>query len=589
MNLKKTIKKPHAAMVVWNYVERGGHVGFKDKKSYDLLISTYSIVSMATSRSKSEPSGSFKVVLAPNKNWVSYITPGSWCAILMSQDEITKEDITRANIKSLRFIGRVESVRVQTSVDQDGVRRTMYFVSGTEWSDVFNSVLHIDNSIREKGNNSALNEIVLMLRAAIYGNSGAPRIFSTTENLRNLLNILGANPGGSYRDHENNINRIAKSVYNFNLPENLSSFLNTGFRDNKNTKNKQEKPRYKTNVFTELVKIKTGSLVRRNGLISEYDNVAGSHGIIDVFSLQGVHSLWEIMLSNSNQAINEMFTEIEWPDDSSPVFTLYNRFKPFCIEGILDDKNKTPITSFFQRLPAYYIDPVNIISINAGTNWRDKINFIELKPLLPLDIVQNYVGRYTHAYDASAFDREGLRPLILGVTQLPININQPKSKEPILWHIVQSWANTMKHWYFNTHRMLNGTIDMVGSDIYIPVGANVYFPLESLFASHNFNTDSAKNKSGNFILAHIESVSHMFSIDSDGKREYRTSISFVRGIVVNGSFMPVGDGGIDYINRPQAQGNNKKQVTSSNSPQQLDSIYSNLPSTISKTNNIKDK
>lgn len=81
----------------------------------------------------------------------------------------------------------------------------------------------------------------------------------------------------------------------------------------------------------------------------------------------------------------------------------------------------------------------------------------------------------------------------------------------------------------------------------------------------------------------------MFSIDSDGKRQYRTSISFVRGIVVNESFMPVGDGGIDYINRPQAQGNNKKQVTSSNSPQQLDSIYSNLPSTISKTNNIKDK
>lgn len=576
----KTIKKPHAAMVIWNYVERGGHKGLKDKKSYDTLISTYSIVAISTNKSKSEPAGRFNAVLAPNKNWVSYITPGSWCVILISQDEIRQEEISRANIKSFRFIGRIESVRVQTSVDQDGTRRTMYFVSGSEWSDVFNSVLHVDNSIREKNNNNDLNEIVLMLRAAIYGNNGAPRLFSTTENLRNLLNILGANPSGSYKKYEGGINRIAKSVYNFNLPDKLASFLNTGFREQKNDKNQQEKPQYKTNVFTELVKLKTGKLVKKNQLFSEYDNSAESHGIIDVFSLQGVHSLWEIMLANSNTTINEMFTEIEWIDEQSPVFTLYNRFKPFCIEGVVQDNEKTSITSFFQRLPAYYIDPINILSINAGTNWRDKINFIEIKPMLQrLEIVENYVGRYTHAFDSSSFDREGLRPLILGVNQLPININKPKSKQVVLWEVVQSWANTMKHWYFNTHRMLNGTIEMVGSDRYIPVGANIFFPLEALFTSQNFNTKTVESKWSNYILAHIESVSHSFSVDSDGKRQYRTTINFVRGIVIDAAFRPVGDGGIDYVNRPQ-----NSKAAGSNNPAQLSSIYENREYTISKKN-----
>ena len=66
----------------------------------------------------------------------------------------------------------------------------------------------------------------------------------------------------------------------------------------------------------------------------------------------------------------------------------------------------------------------------------------------------------------------------------------------------------------------------------------------------NTNTDSIKNRKNNDdnpvkILAHVESISHSFTVGANGERTFRTTINFVRGLVVNENRVPFKDGRID--------------------------------------------
>src|SRR5574343_1830455 len=130
--MKSKIVTPHAAVLVWNYTDRIGTEGMSNNQQSsgvklqheveEKIISTLSCVSIQTNKTKSQPNGTFQLTLAPFRNWVSTITPGSWCAILMSNEPITEKDLKKANPKLLKMIGRVETVRCETKVGDDGAR-----------------------------------------------------------------------------------------------------------------------------------------------------------------------------------------------------------------------------------------------------------------------------------------------------------------------------------------------------------------------------------------------------------------------------------------------------------------------------------
>jgi hypothetical protein len=74
---------PHAGVIIWNYNDRVGADDHGDVNKVDeIIINTTSLMSIATKKNKSTPAGSFEFYLAPTKNWVSIITPGSWCVLL---------------------------------------------------------------------------------------------------------------------------------------------------------------------------------------------------------------------------------------------------------------------------------------------------------------------------------------------------------------------------------------------------------------------------------------------------------------------------------------------------------------------------
>jgi len=196
----------------------------------------------------------------------------------------------------------------------------------------------------------------------------------------------------------------------------------------------------------------------------------------------------------------------------------------------------------FQNIKTHIIDDVTVISVNAGTNWRDKYNFIEIKPQFQdFDIIANWSKQKTQQKDEDAFNREGFRPLIVGTKQFPVSPDAKNFNPDQL----EAWALLMREWFFDTHRLLNGTITMTGSNEYIAVGNNIRFDAGLINPTPNANAAANNAKKNQYVLAHVESVSHNFAVGPDGARVYTTTIQFVRGIYVNQNLQLYGEGKLD--------------------------------------------
>ncbi len=543
------IKTPHAAVLVWNYVDRVGvptgsfdATGVDDligveKENLPVIVSTLSCVSIQTSKSKGQPDGQFNLVLAPYKNWVSTLTTGSWCCIMMSNIPIKEEDLKTANPEQVKMIGRIESVRCETTVDDDGTRKTLYYVSGVDWGTVFNSTLYIDNLIAEPNDPQSLgNGAAVAIRNALFGKNGSPQSFAVVENLTSILGVMGKTVGG-YTEDESKVGRLANAIYEFSIPAEMAKFFNFLDKDGNPITSIEMK---------DLLSLTTGSLKSDD----EYFDHKEAVGFIDPFSLQGTHTLWQILLENSNPALNEMFTDLKWTDEGVQL-KLYNRIRPFSFQGFDPQAGSSDtLRSYFQYVKTHDIDVMEVISVNAGTNWRDKFNFVEIKPQFQeFEIVANWYKRKAQAYDKDSFNREGFRPLIFDTKQFPSKGTATglANDVGIDWDQLEVWTKLLREWYFGTHRMLNGTIVLHGQNEYIGVGNNIKFDIGLINPNPNFNAKLVQKGTvdGVSVLAHVENVSHSFTVSADGARSYRTTIQFVRGIIVNPDGSTFGDGMLD--------------------------------------------
>ena len=90
-----------------------------------------------------------------------------------------------------------------------------------------------------------------------------------------------------------------------------------------------------------------------------------------------------------------------------------------------------------------------------------------------------------------------------------------------------------REWFFNTHRMLNGSMSLIGQSEYMAVGDNIMIDADAIFAGKNANLDHITNRDRAYMLAHIESVSHTATVNDNGARSFMTEVQFVRGIIVD--------------------------------------------------------
>ena len=537
---KQNIVTPHAAVLVWNYVDRIGNEGVqKLDETEKVIISTLSCISIETNKAKSQPNGSFQLVLAPFKNWVSTLTAGSWCCLMMSNEPINEKDLKKANKKHVKMIGKIESVRVATEMQSDGSRRTLYYVSGVDWGHIFNNTVYVDNLIASP--NDPVNQgntVAVALRNTLFGKDGTPKSFAVKDNLRSIVNIFGQSLTGLTKAGTD-INRLATAIYNFRMPRAMVEYFDFKGPDGKISKDMR---------LNKVLNLTTGSLKTYNS----YTDTREAQGFINPFSLQGSHSFWQILLENSNPALNEMFCDMQWDQrdgNNEMALTLFNRIKPFSYKDFSPKAgNVKGPKSFFQNVKINKIDNTRVLSVNAGTNWRDKYNFIEVKPQFQdFIIIANWYKQKSQNFDAKAFEREGFRPMIVDTKQFPTEGNRSNDASSVAvdWNQLEGWTKLLREWYFDTHRMLNGTITIQGTDDYIGVGENIKFDAGLINATPNMNKATVEKGKNLEVLAHVESVNHKFTVAGDGARTYMTTIQFVRGIIVDGDNVRVGEGTLD--------------------------------------------
>jgi hypothetical protein len=517
---------PTAGVVVYNYKDRGGanYISSQDVDKYKI---TGSIISISTSKTKSSPAGTFEIRLAPTRNWVSLISVGSWIEIHMAPHVITSEDLDASSKKTLKMIGVIDSVRVNVSVNQStGARSTEYTLIGRDWGSALESYLYIDSAIVSR-EDDALKKAFKIGYKSIFGDVKSESFYQKWPSLslvEKIIRIWGVESALSYSTNSIDTPRFAP-IAEFVLPKELHAKTNSTGK----------------NSLASSIKI-------INGRLSGYDKYKSgeieSIGLIDVQRLIGTNTVWQLLNVHSNNIVNELIADLRWEENSEkPIFSLYKRVKPFWLPDQKAKKNeqeKDPdpkIISSFLDIRKVPIKKELVLSVNAGDNTRDIINFIEITTSLTSSMffseelavgIQANIKNKGATYDPASFARHGIKPLFLSTNFYPVN-----KKNIIDYKLVLNWLPVLKKWFFDCHKMLNGSISIIGKADYIGVGDNILIDSE-VFGDLNYISGQIGSNFSDFkVLAHVESVSHTFSYVNNRSRNFITNITFTRGIVTN--------------------------------------------------------
>ena len=567
------ILNPHAAALIFNFRDRLGSE-ITPAQAVDRLdrtiISSLSIVSMRTTKTKGEPAGTFEIVLAPLKNWVSTLTSGSWIVIMMGRRPIQQSDFSSASADLVKMVGRIDSVRANVTANQQtGAMQTSYIVTGQDWGQVFNNMLYVDPLVDDPTQGAIGSATKLNLNSVVVDEDNNATIKSSSRLVRTLVDFWGK-PLKNFDQAAQEANIVVSNETTFTLPAALVNFLNLQI----GTPNDSQR-------LTDILDINSG--VPDGTKNDNYKAVNDSAGFLNPADLYGVNAIWQILMAHCNPTLNELYCDLRFERDGSPSLSLYHRIRPFVIRDFSDitdeirQSGESQSEDVFQQIQALLspfknikrtVIPVEeIISIDAGTNWRDKYNFVEIRPAFSdAANISTYLKNKAQVTDRLAFAREGFRPMIATTRQFPLDKDGQLSIKQ-----AGNWKYLLREWHFDTHRLLNGSISFMGQPKHIEVGSNLMLDASILGPSFNQTQQELQNASGK-LLVHVESVSHQFSVSQDGARSFTTTVQFVRGIVADQNGNPLGqyagrlDSDATIITRPQEDNREVIATSSTNDP-----------------------
>jgi hypothetical protein len=436
------------------------------------------------------------------------------------------KDVIRYDSKHLKMIGRIDTVQMQIGVNQEtGARETSYVVSGRDWGQVFDSVLYIDPAASISGDSplSQINRFAFDKHLA----EGKDPFYSTTSLINFFINLWGVQ--GDWPKFKEQFRSATKGTAldadkflpeaKFFLPKELVSAMSL-----------QKSAGNTSNTVANNINVAVGKLIGKD----KYDGLGNEvGGFPDLGSVLGGNTMWQIFNAHCGMVVNELLTDFRW-DTNRLALTLYKRVKPFLL--IKDSNIKghgEKISSSYFNLQKTNINKDLILNLQAGTNWRDKFNFLEVLPGITTTIpgygdVQNLVkAEGSSVADTVSFGRDGFRPLLFTSKAIPFTDNGTPEGD-IAKRMVE-WLPVMKQWYFNTHKMLNGTVTISNQEEYISVGSNIAIDGDLFSSSFHVAGDTSRGKNIK-LLAHVENVTNSFTVNSEGARNFITTVSFVRGV-----------------------------------------------------------
>ena len=598
------LTKPQAVVVVWNYMGRMGADSVSGSSQPDaknetnsastavesVIALTASVKSIKVQKVKSAPAGTFEIELSPTENWVARLTPGSWLAIYMTQDiNLTANSIDSSNIsiksltlpgvsstqnskmQMLKMVGRIDAVRCSVMVDPStAARNTNYIVTGRDWGCVFDSVMYVDGLALADQTAPGLADLMVWLGVMIeqggfgdkvsstptitgvdttkaINNKGGDANFlpTTTETIQKIKDFFGSRAAANDNTYAATLGTHLYPSQIMMIPPQMSSFIgfNAG-RDDAGQLLKTGKT-----ALADLIKVKPG-VIRNN----KYVDVKESVGVPDLKSFCAGNTFWQIITHHSNTILNEVIAEMSWEDPNRPMLCLYKRLKPFVLSksNMVKYQNMQnnhagstavidSLTTRFIDLPVHTVPPKDVLNIDAGTNWRDAINFVEILWHDPMVVAysgfeSNNLKRQSQIINRQAIARDGLKAMREVAHYMPHPDQSPNNTPAPL--VIAQWAPLLYEWYSHTNTMLNGTVSFMGQNEYIAVGSNIRMDAGVLGAAMNNNSAMANLHAAGknvYLLAHVESISHQFSVSPTGGRSFMTTVQFVRGVFIDDS------------------------------------------------------
>lgn len=425
------IKTPRAAAIIWNYKYRLGSRTVTDptaQEAYDKImdiqkriILTKSIRSIETQKSKGTSEGKFSMILAPTKNWCAELTLGSWICIMMTpKRKITRADLDRANPNLIKFIGIIDTVSCDVSVNNAGHRTTTYKIEGPDWSACFNDVVYIDPAFRTWAeDNSAMSQLSF-LRSKQLGNGIAQSNFTTDNNIDMITHIWRSTPiydnknnieeGREDKSRKSQLNAIQSDVYAtgtniFSIPKEVVNFMGWELKPGK---------------FQEIaqhVDIKMGK-IDKNG---KYDNQRGwPYKILKIWqpgNVFGNFTAWQLYKGVSAENIEEVFNDLYFEKSEEIETTKKENIMADVYSGDTDIRSNKLTGDIGNKIKNKLGVTIGTKSVTSITNTPPSFKFTLFNRIMPFYI--------RDPQKAERFYKEGAtRKYSLYVPDLSLNMPQ---------------------------------------------------------------------------------------------------------------------------------------------------------------------
>jgi hypothetical protein len=490
----------------------------------NLLVVINDAISLQTQHSKSSVTDSFSCTLLQGDiNYLTAIHPGDYVIVNMINDEKKALEIKNKALKGkainhyndgFKGIFKISDVRMKLSVNQNGIKTYFVNVTGVSFTE-FNNNLYFNPAFGANEDKTFIYNNFKNFKDVILNKDKSNVQNLTKEIIKRTIGV-----GGKVIKSDNlKLNQIPI----FRIPKIISPLLNRKNKDEDNDGELDDPFIYKmNNYYFGIWNIKNLNSKSQIPAATGFNNFFNKWEGEDPnwyktgLELPGTRQIsfedfanvnvWSLIKDYSNPILNESYTCFRVSEDNHIYPSLVVRQKPFNNRSYKKNKEKIAHTQYLD-LPRWKILPNLIYDIEIGRSEVTRINFVQVfTRSLSVNPTFNQVVQIANenfVEDKDDVTRHGRKPYIVNCNyDFPLDGREPQ-------FAATRWANLVADWVMNGHLKLNGKIITAGIVDPICVGDNLEF---------------------DNVVYHIESISHVMILNSEGQKNFRTTLNLSMGI-----------------------------------------------------------
>ena len=430
------------------------------------ILITKDIISISTTKGKGA-AGQWHATLASSQNYKAHLFPGCWVMIYINDSQYDKYNDGSSKNSGLKMVGVIRSSRCIES-NSGGIRNIRYEISGDDFHSALQSNIYINSLLRIDQNKKTAQAATWIIFEKVITGSLSPNMMVNELLDAVLLPDVGTTAALEYSDKKVN----AKVGGNIGIPLELSKRLGKN-----------------TNKFNDILKR------------SIHKDLPGT--VTPQPSVGEQYTLWGLIKAYSHGLTNEVYTDLV-SDGDSLTPGIVHRPIPFGVIGVEGGSRIIDSNPADQLYVSKQIDEGEILNLNYGKSDAERFNLFLIGSNFSHDVAYTAFNlEHTSSKDlanlgdANSIARFGLRPYIAS------------SDYVVATEDIKKINKIVRDIWSTGHLYENGQVTIVGAHEHIPVGTNIEFKERKW-------------------IAHIEAVSHSYSVSPEGDKSYFTTLSFVR-------------------------------------------------------------